>query len=641
MFIKGSPWQYRAPSSTIESHSEEQWNAVLQTAQLEAEELLPPPDLFQDGVEIVSHELECGMKLEALHPVNKIEVCPATVTRLFETGHFTVHIDSLDEREEGDEQISWICRPGDPFLFPPGWTSDLAEFDWDEYLKHTKAIPAPDSFFPKMELATDMDFAIGQKLEAVNPENQHQICAASISRLVGHLIWVHLDSEESYLPSHVVSTDSNEIFPVGWCGSNNYPLMPPKNYQAICKTEEDPGKVKEPTASQQENIQKSSWCPKIYFNHKCFTGPFLSKGKLALLPKSVGPGPVTLVLREVLSMLISVAYKSRQVLKELQLEGPLPKDMHLEVLKAKLKSAVYRANVGIATSADKVSSYCQDVCAKLQSCPNLFGPELYADNCPVGCSALSKSRFTNYWSKHKSRSQQAQACSSVDPALKPKKRGRKKLLTRPKSHSNADDRSKRDKLDDDDMDSEECDTPSRPDSGNGDASSKKRIYKKKLFPQFEMRTRGTKLPNFALKMTNWTWGKESYIPSKKQSRTSSDTTNQDLKRRSTRRLSPPSSLSGKRKRFRLNNLRLTSNPLRWSVDDVAHYLRQTPDCGTLAGRLAEEDIDGHAFMLLNLPTVQENLHLQLSTAIKLCQHVERVKFAYFSDYCNKVLNTPS
>jgi hypothetical protein len=76
-----------------------------------------------------------------------------------------------------------------------------------------------------------------------------------------------------------------------------------------------------------------------------------------------------------------------------------------------------------------------------------------------------------------------------------------------------------------DVESEDCDSPSRPDSANGDSSSpKKRIYKKKLFPQFEMRTRGAKLPNFALKMASWTWGKESYVPAKKQRRLSSDTT---------------------------------------------------------------------------------------------------------------------
>ena len=81
--------------------------------------------------------------------------------------------------------------------------------------------------------------------------------------------------------------------------------------------------------------KNSSWCPKIYFNHKCFSGPFLSKGRIAELPKCVGPGPVTLVMKEVLSMLINVAYKSSRVLRELQLEGQRNPKMHQQVLKAK------------------------------------------------------------------------------------------------------------------------------------------------------------------------------------------------------------------------------------------------------------------------------------------------------------------
>ena len=43
----------------------------------------------------------------------------------------------------------------------------------------------------------------------------------------------------------------------------------------------------------------SRFCPKVYFNHKCFSGAFLSKGRVAELPSSVGPGPILLVLKEV------------------------------------------------------------------------------------------------------------------------------------------------------------------------------------------------------------------------------------------------------------------------------------------------------------------------------------------------------
>ena len=80
----------------------------------------------------------------------------------------------------------------------------------------------------------------------------------------------------------------------------------------------------------------SSWCPKIFFNYRCFTGPYLSKGRLMLLPQSVGPGPVSLVIREVLSMLINVAYKSSRVLRELQLDdGASNPSMQQQTLGAK------------------------------------------------------------------------------------------------------------------------------------------------------------------------------------------------------------------------------------------------------------------------------------------------------------------
>ena len=54
-----------------------------------------------------------------------------------------------------------------------------------------------------------------------------------------------------------------------------------------------------------------------------------------LLPQSVGPGPVSLVIREVLSMLINVAYKSSRVLRELQLDGAPNPSMQQQILGAK------------------------------------------------------------------------------------------------------------------------------------------------------------------------------------------------------------------------------------------------------------------------------------------------------------------
>lgn len=60
-----------------------------------------------------------------------------------------------------------------------------------------------------------------------------------------------------------------------------------------------------------------SWCPRIYFNYKCFTGPSLSKSKLCNLPRFVGPGPVLLVMQEVISKILSIAYVSSRILNDL------------------------------------------------------------------------------------------------------------------------------------------------------------------------------------------------------------------------------------------------------------------------------------------------------------------------------------
>lgn len=40
-------------------------------------------------------------------------------------------------------------------------------------------------------------------------------------------------------------------------------------------------------------------CPQLYINHRCFSGPYLNKGRIAELPQSVGPGKCVLVLKEV------------------------------------------------------------------------------------------------------------------------------------------------------------------------------------------------------------------------------------------------------------------------------------------------------------------------------------------------------
>ena len=65
--------------------------------------------------------------------------------------------------------------------------------------------------------------------------------------------------------------------------------------------EEEAAKVEEQMEKKpQEDADSSkSWCPVIYFNYQCYSASFLSRVRLAALPKSIGPGPVQLVMKEV------------------------------------------------------------------------------------------------------------------------------------------------------------------------------------------------------------------------------------------------------------------------------------------------------------------------------------------------------
>ena len=57
-------------------------------------------------------------------------------------------------------------------------------------------------------------------------------------------------------------------------------------------------------------------CSLQCFNYQCFTGSMISKGELAIIPKEVGPRPVSLVMKEVSQ---SVGYRSaRTLIKVLQ-----------------------------------------------------------------------------------------------------------------------------------------------------------------------------------------------------------------------------------------------------------------------------------------------------------------------------------
>ena len=84
-------------------------------------------------------------------------------------------------------------------------------------------------------------FTTGLKLEAVNPKDPSSICAATVSKVANEIFFqVEIDSMiscgDGSRPSVWCSSNSRNIFPVGWCEKNNIQLTPPPGRTLIIFT---------------------------------------------------------------------------------------------------------------------------------------------------------------------------------------------------------------------------------------------------------------------------------------------------------------------------------------------------------------------------------------------------------------------
>ncbi|KAG1689927.1 Scm-like with four MBT domains protein 1 [Nymphon striatum] len=336
-------------------------------------------DIFLDQEEVLNHNFEVGMKLEMLSPVDRLHFVPATITNILCDKFFLVELDDFTEVAKK----SYFCHSGCWNIFPPGWakenglkvqipkgcnilTSISRSLDWDEYLKMTGAIAAIKSSFKQKVNEKIHAFDKSMRLEAVNPFQPQQLCAASITKIVSHLIWIQLDGVDAFNVHHITSINSYEIFPVGWCESNSFPLKPPRKWlskrqRKLLAKKSHQDNDANGTEPMLLSPSKCDICPKLYINHRCFSGRFLSKSKIAELPRHVGPGPVQLVIKEVINLLIASAYISTRVHKELQLEGKPNPNMNQSMMKAKYKGKVRKGIIEIPYYAEQVEAFCKEI----------------------------------------------------------------------------------------------------------------------------------------------------------------------------------------------------------------------------------------------------------------------------------------
>uniref|UniRef100_A0A8C1XJZ7 Scm like with four mbt domains 2 n=1 Tax=Cyprinus carpio TaxID=7962 RepID=A0A8C1XJZ7_CYPCA len=389
-----------------------EWTEALDEATAKALKSPLPLEVFKDHADLHTHSFRPGMKLEMVSPKEPFHICPVSVTKVYNEYYFQITVDDLTAEatpthvvchadSPGILPVQWCLKNGVGLERPQGFESQ--DFDWADYLKHTGTEAAPDVCFPNA--SQSRGFCKDMWLEAVNPLQPSELCVARITQVKGRLLWLRLEGLTKPLPDCIVDVESMNIFPVGWCEANGYPLT--HLQKTVCL------------------VNGKYCCSQLFINHRCFSGPYLNKGRIAELPKAVGPGKCAVVLKEILTMLINSAYKPGRVLRELQMVEDPQWNCQEETLKAKYKGKSYRSNMRIVRTADQVSEFCRRVCERLQCCLNLFGPTIVSDKCPENCFSQTKTKYT-YYKKRKvgrpSLGENAQDGDMTKPARRRKKR---------------------------------------------------------------------------------------------------------------------------------------------------------------------------------------------------------------------------
>ncbi|XP_040199277.1 scm-like with four MBT domains protein 2 isoform X2 [Rana temporaria] len=624
-----------------------EWKCALENSLINAASCPLPVEVFKDHADLRSHSFTSGMKVEAVDPTEPCHIRPATVTKVFNNLYFQVTIDDL--RPEA-KNVSLLCHADSLGLLPVQWCLingvnvtppkgyPEQDFDWADYQKQCGAEAAPNTSF--RNTSNSRGFTKNMKLEAVNPNNPSEICVASVTKVKGRLLWLHLEGLQQPPQEYIIDVESVNIFPVGWCEANSYPLSTPhratvkkKRKIAVVQPEKQlPSSVPvekiphDPCPfPQTDNFSTGTsngkyCCPRLYINHRCFSGPYLNKGRIAELPQSVGPGKCVLVLKEVLSMVINAAYKPGRVLRELQLVEDTSWNFQEETLKAKYKGKTYRATVRIVRTSDQVSDFCRKVCAKLECCPNLFSSLLVTDVCPENCSVHTKTKYTYYYGKRKKISKLPVGQPNLDDnQTKPvrRRKKRKSIFVQKKRRTSVVDvspvGSAEESIEDDgveeDTGSEETSSELRDD--HTDTSS---VEVPSVRPRRAVTLRksiGSERPPLVERARRVRKTRSlSYTEEDKATNVKNEKKQEEEEE---------------------DCLILESNPLEWTVTDVVKFIKST-DCAALAKIFQEQDIDGQALLLLTLSTVQECMELKLGPAIKLCHQIERVKMAFYAQY---------
>ena len=625
--------------------------------------------MFQDKKPLQKHGFDERMLLAVIDPRTEDKFRVAIVDRVLDEFYFEI---SLLE----DTQVKILCSSLSENIFPISWVIEK-KFMAKASLQNMSCSPlskiAPKHLFKKMRKEIT-NLEVGQLLEFCKSFERREFYFGQILEKQDSILTLEVQTE-SGKEIKLISEQSVKLFPPGFAEVHNFKFYISEELSSFGKSSEEDDKevpmetdsTSSPTPSvlppsKSVPLGDSSWCPRIYFNHLCYSASFLSKHKLESLPKFIGSGPVRLVIREVLSRLIGASFKSGAVLKKLEIgeDRKRRSDYWLETMKGKSRVLVLQADVEIPSKASQVAGFCREVCQKLSCCPYLFGPQLVGSECPSACTSRPKSDF------------QADGDQSVKiPRRGRKGRKRQKVAAADKENiAVTKDENEEDNEEESGSSSPSCSTTvttnttrdNSPDPNDQTGGNKRRYGPKNwgdILPPSEIKTRGAKLPSFAIQLK--------VRPSKKDV--------EELEKLLAAKCepeSPPRPPSPKLLRSKASSsvvstpdkkvngvhhdtdvafsmdlipdcepmddppgvwhVSLSSNPVHWTPADVHQYLSSRQDVQHMADKFLEEEIDGEAFLLLNLPTLIEHWSMKMCDAITLSRHLESVKLAFYKQF---------
>ncbi|PIO26657.1 hypothetical protein AB205_0065020 [Aquarana catesbeiana] len=75
----------------------------------------------------------------------------------------------------------------------------------------------------------------------------------------------------------------------------------------------------------------------------------------------------------------------------------------------------------------------------------------------------------------------------------------------------------------------------------------------------------------------------------------------------------------------INPVFLSSNPSRWSVEEVYEFISSLQGCQDLAEDFRSQEIDGQALLLLKEEHLMSALNIKLGPALKICAKINLLK----------------